>query len=102
MREGGLGHRTWLEILEQYVRAGDQFFKAPAAFFGGEVDDHGILAAVEPDEIAALPPRCRIVAARKIALGALHLDDMRAGVRQPRAAERRGDRLFDGENSQSL
>src|ERR1700740_1147009 len=73
-----------------------------AAFPGGEIDHHGILAAVEPDEIASLSLGGGSVAAGKIALGALDLDDMGAGVRQPRTAERCCDRLFDGDDGYSL
>ena len=101
-REAELVHRTGLEVLDQDVGAGDQVFEIRATFAGGEVDHHGILAAVEPDEIAALSLCRRIVAARKIAFRPLHLDDMGARVGQPRAAERRGDRLFNGDDGQSF
>ncbi len=82
-REAELVHRAGLEVLQQDISARDQLFQRGAAFLGGEIDHHGILAAVEPDEIAALAFRRRIIAAGEIALGALDLDDMRAGVRQP-------------------
>ena len=64
--------------------------------------DHRILAAVEPDEIAALALRRGVIAAGEIALGTFDLDHMRAGIRQPRGAEWRGDRLFDGDDDQVL
>src|SRR5674476_521352 len=79
-----LVHRAGFQVLQQHVGAGDQLFEAGAPFLGGEVDDSGILAAVEPDEIAALALRGRIIAAGKVALGALDLDDLGAGVGQPR------------------
>ena len=101
-REAELVHRAGLEVLQQHVGAGDQLFQRGAAFLGGEIDHHGILAAVEPDEIAALALGRGVIAAGEIALGPLHLDDMGAGIRQPRRAERRGDRLFDGNDGQSL
>ena len=101
-REAELVHRAGLQVLQQHVGAGDQLLQRRAAFLGREIDDHGILAAVEPDEIAALALGRGIIAAGKIALRPLHLDDMRAGIRQPRAAERRGDRLFDGDDDQSF
>ena len=53
-RETELVHRAGFQVLQQHVGAGDQRFQAGAALLGGEIDDHGILAAVEPDEIAAL------------------------------------------------
>ncbi len=46
------------------------------------IDHGGILAAVEPDEIAALALRRGIVAAGEVALGPLDLDDMGAGIGQ--------------------
>ncbi len=101
-REAELVHRSRLEILQQHIRAGDQRFERGAAFLGREVDDGGILAAVEPDEVAALSLGRGIVAAGKVAFRPLHLDDMGAGIRQPRAAEGGGDRLFDGNDGQSL
>ena len=101
-REAELVHRAGLEVLQQHVGACDQLLELGAAFLGGEIDDHGILAAVEPDEIAALAFGGGVIAAGEIALGALDLDDMRAGIGQPRRAERRGDRLFDGDDGQSL
>src|SRR5580692_11871385 len=73
-----------------------------AAFLGGEVDHDGILAAVEPDKVAALALGRGIIAAGKIAFGTFDLDDMRAGVRQPRTAERGGDRLLDGDDGNSF
>ena len=101
-REAELVHRAGLEVLQQHVGACDQLFERGAAVLGGEIDHHGILAAVEPDEIAALALGRGVIAAGEIALGAFHLDDMRAGIRQPRTAERRGDRLFDGDDDQSF
>ena len=101
-REAELVHRAGLEVLQQHVGARDQLFERGAAFLGGEIDHHGILAAVEPDEIAALAFCGGVIAAGEIALGAFDLDDMRAGIRQPRTAERRGNGLFDGDDDQSL
>src|SRR6185312_7359894 len=101
-REAESVHRARLEVLQQHVGAGDQLLETAAAFAVGEIDDDGILAAVEPDEIAALPLRRYVVSAREIALGPLDLDDMGAGIGQPRTAERRSDRLFDGNHIYSL
>jgi hypothetical protein len=101
-REAELVHRAGLEVLQQHVGAGDQRFEIGAAVPGGEIDHHGILAAVEPDEIAALALCGGVVAAGEIALGAFHLDDMRTGIRQPRTAEWRCNGLFDGDDDQSL
>jgi len=95
-REAELVHRAGLEVLQENVRARDQLFEGLAALLGREIDHHRILAAVEPDEIAALALGSRVIAAGEIALRPFDLDDMRAGIGQARAAERRGDRLFDG------
>jgi hypothetical protein len=56
--------------LQQHVGAGDQLLELRASFLGRKVDDDGLLAAVEPDEIAALALGGGIIAAREIALGA--------------------------------
>ena len=101
-RKAELVHRTGFEVLQQDVGAGDQVLEFRAAILAGKVDDNGILAAVEPDEIAALTFGCRVVAARKITLRPLYFDDMSAGIGKPRTAERRGDRLFDGNDLQSF
>ena len=97
-REAELVHRAGLEVLQQHVGACDQLFECGAAVLGGEIDHHGILAAVEPDEIAALALGGGVIIAGEIALRPFHLDDMRAGVRQPRRAEWRGNRLFDSDD----
>ena len=91
-----------MRFCKQHVGARDQLFERVAAVLGGEIDHHGILAAVEPDEIAALAFCGGVIAAGEIALGAFDLDDMRAGIRQPGAAERCCDRLFDGDDDQSF
>ena len=101
-REAELVHRAGLEVLQQHVGARDQRLELRAAFLGGEIDHHRLLAAVEPDEIAALALGRRVIAAGEIALGPLDLDDGGAGIRQARRAERRGDRLFDGNDGNSL
>src|SRR5713101_9726368 len=56
-REAELVHRARLEVLNQHIRARDQVFEGLASLPGCEVDDHRILAAIEPDEIAALSLR---------------------------------------------
>src|ERR1700730_4277598 len=70
-REAELVHRARLEVLNQHIRAGDQVFELLTALPGCEVDDHRILAAIEPDEITALALGRGIVAARNITLGPL-------------------------------
>src|ERR1700684_1086368 len=89
-------------MWQRDVSACDQLFELGAAFPGGEVDDDGILAAVEPDKVAALALGGGVIAAGKIAFGPFDLDDMRTGVRQPRTAERGSDRLLDGDDGNSL
>ena len=82
-RKAELVHRAGFEILQQHVGARDQRFERGAPLFGREVDDHRILAAVEPDEIAALALGDGIIFAGKIAFGPFHLDDVGAGVGKP-------------------
>src|SRR5438309_11539633 len=101
-REPELVHRAWLEVLYQDVCAGDQRLQARASVYGGEIDNDRVLAAIEPDEVAALALCRRVIAARKVAFRTFHLDHMRAGIRQPRAAERRCNRLLDCDDDYSL
>ena len=84
--EAELVHRAGLEVLQQHVGGGDQLLQLGAAFLGGEIDHRGFLAAVEPDEVAALALRRGVIAAGEIALRPFDLDDMRAGIGQPRTA----------------
>ena len=86
-REAELVHRAGLEILQQHVGAGDQRLELLAAALGGEIDGNRLLAAVEPDKIAALTLGGLVVTAGEIALGALDLDDGGAGIRQARAEQ---------------
>jgi len=101
-RKAELIHRAGLEVLQQDIRARDQLFKAGAAFGGGEVDHQRMLAAIEPDEITALSFRRRIVGPCEIAFRPFHLDHVRAGIRQARRAEWCCNRLFDGDDFDSL
>src|ERR1700722_18312602 len=61
----------------------------------GQIEHDRFLAAIEPDEIAALAVHEVVVAAREIALRPLDLDDARAGIGEPATAHRRRDRLFE-------
>ena len=59
-----------------------------------DVQTDRFLAAIQPDEIGALPVRHMIVTAGEVALGALHLDHPRTRIRQAGTAIGRGDRLL--------
>ena len=86
----------------QHVRACDQAFEGLAAVAGGKIDHHGFLAAVEPDEVAALSLGCSVVAAGEIAFRPLDLVDGRPGVGEAGGTERRSHRLLDGDDGQSF
>jgi hypothetical protein len=66
------------------------------------VEDDRFLAAIQPDEIGALPVRHRIVAAREISRRSFDLDHSRACVGETRSAERRRDRLFERDDENAL
>ena len=67
----------------------------------GEIEHHRFLAAVEPDEIAALAVHEIVIAAREIAFRPLDLDDARAGIGEPAGAHRRRDRLFERDDEEA-
>ena len=69
---------------------------------GGEVDHHRLLAAVKPDEVAALSLGGSVVAAGEIAFRPLDLVDRRTGIGEARGTEGGSDRLLDGDDGQSF
>ena len=93
-----LGQRAGLQVLHEHVGLGEDRLEQPSVLGPGQVRDHRLLAAVEPDEMRALPVDDGVVVAREIALGALELDHPRARVRQLAARERRGHRLVQRED----
>ncbi len=66
-----------------------------------EIEHDRFLAAIEPDEIAALAVHEIVIAAREVAFRPLDLDDARAGIGQPARAHRRGDRLFERDDEEA-
>ena len=95
-------HRAGFQVLHEDVRAGDEGHEFSAVAFLGKVQRHGLLSAIEPDEIAAQPLSRVVLAAREIAFGALDLDDGRARIRESRCAERSRDGLFDRNDEDAL
>jgi hypothetical protein len=67
-----------------------------------QVDAAGLLAPVDPHEIARLTERIVVVAAGEVAVRAFELDDPRAGVGQPRGRKRRGHGLLQCDDGRSL
>ena len=67
-----------------------------------QVEDHGFLAAIEPDEIGALAARQPVIAAREVALGPLDLDHARARIGEPARAGRRRDRLLERDDEKAF
>jgi len=94
--EAGTGHRPGRKVLHQHVGSGNQPREKRVIVRLLEVEDHRLLAAVEPYEIAALTAGGAVIAARKIAFRPLNFDDPRAGICEPTGAQRRCDRVFDG------
>ena len=93
-RKAELADRARFEILHEYVGALEHGFEQRLVLGFAEIEHHQFLAAVEPDEIAALAVREAVIVAAEIALGPLDLDDACARVGEPAGAHRRRDRLF--------
>lgn len=75
-----LCERAGLQVLHEHVGLREQSIEQLAILGLGEIDDDRLLAAIEPDEINALPLGELVVAAREIAFWPLELDDARAGI----------------------
>jgi hypothetical protein len=68
-----------------------------------EVEGDGLLAPVEPDEMARHAARRRVVPTGEVpAVRALDLDHSGAEVRELPRRERRGDRLFEGDDGHTV
>ena len=93
--EAKLGNGAGLQVLHEHIGAPQHRGKERLIGRLGEIEHHGFLAAVEPDEIAALAERQVVIAAREIAVRPLDLDHPRAGIGEPAAAHRRRHRLFE-------
>ncbi len=99
--EAELRHRAGLEVLHEHVGAREHRREQRLVVGAREIEHHGFLAAVEPDEIAALAVHQIVIAAREIALRPLDLDDARAGVGEPARAHRTGDGLFERDDEEA-
>ena len=95
-RKAQPGQRAAPEVLHQHVRIFEVPRQIGLARLGGQIERHGGLAPVEPDEIARLARRHVVVAAREIALGPLDLDHLGPRIGKARGGEGRGHGLFDG------
>src|SRR5690606_22913166 len=72
--------RSRLEVLDEHVRAGQQRLEQRAILSPAQIGHDGLLAAIEPDDIAALAVHGLVVAAREIALRAFEFDHARASI----------------------
>ena len=90
-----LGGKVVLNDLDLSVEQGE-------VVLGLEVEGEGLLAAVQPDEVARLAVHVPVVAAGEVALGPLDLDDASAGIRQPGGAIGSGHRLLDTHHQQTV
>ena len=100
-REAELFDRAGFQILHEHIGAFEHGGQQRPVGGRGEIEHDRFLAAIEPDEIAALAVRERVVGACEIAFGPFDLDDTRAGIRQLATAHGRGDRLFERDDEQS-
>ena len=99
--EARAGRCTWCKVLDEYVGPPKDPMQQCRILRPLDVRNQALLAAIEPDEIAGQASCCLVVAAREVALGALDFDHQCAGVRQTRAAIRRGHRLFEREDREA-
>ena len=98
--EAGARRGAGCEVLDEHVGAREDAVQQRGIVGILDVGDQALLAAVEPDEIAGQALGGVVVAAGEIALGALDLDDARAGIGEAGAAIGRGDRLFQRDDQQ--
>ncbi len=96
-----MSDRAGFEILHEYVGAREHRAEQRLVVGLGQIEHDQFLAAIEPDEIAALAVHEVVVAAREIALRPLDLDDARAGIGEPARAHRRRDRLFERDDEKA-
>src|SRR5262249_41911834 len=101
-REAEARQRAGFQVLDQNIGLGDQGAKPLAILRSRKIEDDGFLATVQPDEIARLALRRIIIAARKIALRPLDLDDARARIGEAARAIGSRDRLLDGDDQETL
>ena len=94
--EAELRRRTGREILQEHVGPRDHPVQQRCVRRVLEVEDDGLLAPVEPDEIGRKSVHRAVVVARNIAARPLDLDHPRAGIGQLGRAQRRRRRLVDG------
>ena len=93
-------HHAGAEVLDQHVGAFDQIEQGLASRRILDVDDDAALVAVVADEIRAVFPRAE--GPERIAGRRLHLDDVRAKVREQQACIRRGDETAQFQNGDTV
>ena len=89
---------TGFEVLHQHIRLLQNTQNQLEILGILEVEHDRFFAPVEPDEVRTLAVDHAVVTASKVALGPLDLDDPRPGIGESARAERRGDRLLQGED----
>ena len=89
------GRRAGRQVLDEHVRAVDKSIQDRPARGVLEIQAQGLLAAVEPDEVAGQALDGGVVVPREVAWARpLDLDHPGAQVGQLTGGERRGDRLL--------
>ena len=89
------------EVLDEDVGLGHHGAQQCLVLFRAQVEAHGFLAAVEPDEVGALALNELVVLAREVAFRPLDLDHACPGLGQPAGQVRRRHRLFDGHDEKT-
>ena len=102
MRKTEISQGSGLEVLHENIGLSQHAFQQGLIGFLLQVEMNGLLAAIEPDEIRALPLRCIVIMAGKIAVRSLDFDDARAGIRHPAGAHGACDGLLKRNDQFSL
>ena len=93
--------RAGFQVLHEHVGPGDQGSELVHRRRLPEIECHGFLAAVEPDEIGAAGGRGLVVESGEITFRPLDLDHPCAGIGEAGGAERGGHGLLDGDDEQA-
>jgi hypothetical protein len=99
-RKAELVDRARLQILHEDIGAFEHGDKEAPIHRNGEIEHHRFLAAIEPNEIAALAMHQRVVAAREVAFRPFDLENARARIGKPASTHRRSHGLFERNDEQ--
>jgi hypothetical protein len=95
--------RSGSEVGDQHVALAEQIAQQRVTLGRGEVEFHAAFAVVEPDEMCGVAEDSGVVATGEVSnTYALNLHDVRAHLGEVPCAQRRRDRLLDGDHPDPL